>query len=87
MSSRGSRARHVHVMSLNLLKSRTSPLIALYLYQTTDESALEKTEPLSLRSTSAQMRNCRQPLKNILKLPDIHRIVRSVFLQRSTLKV
>ena len=31
MSGRGSRARHMHVMSLNLLTSRTSPLRALYL--------------------------------------------------------
>ena len=73
MSGRGSRARHVHVMSLNLLTSRTSPLIALYLYQTTDESTLEKTEPLSLRSISAQLptSTSSQSLKNILKPPDI----------------
>ena len=49
-----------------LCHSICCPLRALYLYQTTDESALEKTEPLSLRSTSAQMRNCR------LRLPVSH---------------
>ena len=71
MSSRGSRARHVHVMSLNLLTSRTSPLRALYLYQTADESALEKTEPLSLRYAQLSTSTSSQSLKNILKPPDI----------------
>ena len=71
MSGRGSRARHVHVMSLNLLTSRTSPLRALYLYQTADESALEKTEPLSLRYAQLPTSTSSQSLKNILKPPDI----------------
>ena len=62
MSGRGSRARHVHVMSLNL---------ALYLYQTADESALEKTEPLSLRYAQLPTSTSSQSLKNILKPPDI----------------
>ena len=81
MSGRGSRARHVHVMSLNLL---TSPLRVLYLYQTAGESALEKTEPLSLRYAQLPTSTSSQSLKNILKPPDI---VRSVFLQRSTPKL
>ena len=80
MSGRGSRARHVHVMSLNLLTSRTSPLRALYLYQTADESALEKTEPLSLRYGQLPTLTSSQSLK-------ARHIVRSVFLQRSTLKL
>ena len=71
MSGRGSRARHVHVMSLNLLTSRTSPLRALYLYQTADESALEKIEPLSLRYAQLPTSTSSQSLKNILKPPDI----------------
>ena len=65
MSGRGSRARHVHVMSLNLLTSRTSPLRALYLYQTADESALEKTEPLSLRYAQLPTSTSSQSLKNM----------------------
>ena len=68
MSGRGSRARHVHVMSLNLL---TSPFRALYLYQTADESALEKTEPLLLRYAQLLTSTSSQSLKNILKPPDI----------------
>ena len=71
MSGRGFRARHVHVMSLNLLTSRTSPLRALYLNQTADESALEKTEPLSLRYAQLPTSTSSQSLKNILKPPDI----------------
>ena len=67
MSGRGSRARHVHVMSLNLITSRTSPLRALYLYQTADESALEKTEPLSLRYAQLPTSISSRSLKNILK--------------------
>ena len=61
----------MHVMSLNLLSSRTSPLRALYLYQTADESALEKTEPLSLRYAQLPTSTSSQSLKNILKPPDI----------------
>ena len=72
MSGRGSRARYVHVISRNLLTSRTSPLRALYLYQTADESALEKTEPpLSLRYAKLPTSTSSQSLKNILKPPDI----------------
>ena len=71
MSGRGSRARHVHVISLNL---------ALYLYQTADESALEKTEPLSLRY--AQL-----PTSTQEYIETARHIVRSVFMQRSTLKL
>ena len=80
MSGRGSRARHVHVMSLNLLTSRTSPLRALYLYQTANESALEKTEPLSLRDFDFQ--SVTQEY-----IGTARHFVRSVFLQRSTLKL
>ena len=62
---------HLHVMSLNLLTSRTSPLRALYLYQTTDESALEKIEPYICANAQLPTSTSSQSLKNILKPPDI----------------
>ena len=80
MSGRGSRARHVHVMSLNLLASRTSPLRALYLYQTADESALEKTSLCAIADFDFQ-------LVTQEYIETARHIVRSLFLQISTLKL
>ena len=68
----------MNVLSLNLLTSRTSPLRALYLYQTADESALEKIEPLSLRYAQLPTSTSSQSLKDILKPPDTYRTI-SIF--------
>ena len=65
---------------------------ALYLYQTTDGCPLEKTKPLLLCSTSAQMCNHHSDhfdFQTVTQeyIETARHIVQSVFLQRSTLKL
>ena len=87
MSGGGSRARHVHgyVTKFAYKSEKSIESFVGYLYQTADESPLEKTEPLSLRYAQLPTSTSSQSLKNILKPPDIS--YDQYFLQRSRLKL